>query len=319
MVQPQSDVTVLVPVYNEEDNVQPLTEAIAGVLRRSGRSFEVIYVDDGSTDATVDRLIAIQPDMPELRVVRLRRNFGQTAAMQAGIDHARARYIVTMDGDLQNDPEDIPTMLSLLDEGYDLVCGWRRDRKDRFLTRRLPSIVANALLGDLTGVRVHDFGCTLKGFRATLLKSLPMYSEMHRYIPALAGSLGARSTEVVVRHHPRRFGTSKYGIGRTIRVAYDLVALRMLTRFAPRPLHWFGVGSIPCFLIAAALLPATFLDHTTGQTIDYSTVVFPTVLVLMIYLGFHFLMIGLLAELAVHVVRAAPRYVMRVDGRAGVQ
>lgn len=307
------EVTILVPVYNEEDNVQPLATAIQSVLMRTGRTFEILFVDDGSTDGTLARLTEMEHEIPQLHVIRLRRNFGQTPALQAGVDHAAGRYIVTLDGDLQNDPEDIPTMLSLLQEGYDLVCGWRRDRKDRFLTRRLPSVVANALLSDLTGVRVHDFGCTLKGFRAAFVKSLPIYSEMHRYIPALAGSMGARSTEVVVRHHPRRFGTSKYGIGRTFRVLYDLVALRMLTRFAPRPLHWFGVGSIPCFVIATVLLFFTFIDHTTGEAIGYSTVVFPTVLILMVYLGFHFLIVGLLAELAVHVMRSNPRYVVRVD------
>ena len=309
----EPEVTVLVPVFNEEDNVVPLSAAIQAVLHRTGRSFEIVFVDDGSTDRTLARLQEARASIPELHVIRLRRNFGQTAALQAGVDHALGRYIITMDGDLQNDPEDIPTMLSLLQEGYDLVCGWRRDRKDRFLTRRLPSIVANALLSDLTGVRVHDFGCTLKGFRAQFVKSLPIYSEMHRYIPALAGSVGARSTEVVVRHHPRRYGTSKYGIGRTFRVLYDLVALRMLTRFAPRPLHWFGVGSIPCFLMAGVLLFFTFVDHTTGQTIGYSTVVFPTILILMVYLGFHFLIVGLLAELAVHASRSSTRYVVRVD------
>jgi glycosyltransferase involved in cell wall biosynthesis len=247
----------------------------------------------------------------------LRRNFGQTAALACGFDHARGEWIVTMDGDLQNDPEDIPTLLALLEEGYDLVCGWRRDRKDRFFSRRLPSRIANAMLSDLTGVRVHDFGCTLKGFRASFIQSLPFYSEMHRYIPALAGSVGARVTEVVVRHHPRRFGESKYGISRTFRVIYDLIALRLLTRFSVRPLHWFGVGSLPCFLFALIAFFFAFVDHTTGEPVHYSTIVFPTILMLLVYLGFHFLVVGLLAELAVNVLRGGPRTIVRITDAAG--
>ncbi len=307
------DVTILVPVFNEEDNVRELVRGIDVVMKRTGRSYEILFVDDGSTDRTVDRLEAQTRETAFLHLVRLRRNFGQTAALAAGFDRARGRYIVTMDGDLQNDPEDIPTFLSLLDEGYDLVCGWRRERKDRFFSRRLPSRIANRLLSMLTGVRAHDFGCALKGYRASFVKALPVYSEMHRYMPALAGSVGARVTEVVVRHHPRRHGRSKYGINRTFRVLYDLVALRMLTRFAAHPLHWFGLWSIPCFSFAAMVFPFTYIDHTKGTFIDSSTVVFPTILILLVYLGFYFLMLGLLAELAVNVLRHTPRYVLRLD------
>lgn len=306
------EVTILVPVYNEEDNVEPLVTSIVDVMRRTGRNYEVVFVDDGSSDATVS-MIRRQRDLhPVVRLIRLRRNFGQTAALAAGLDNAQGASIVTMDGDLQNDPEDIPTLLALLEEGYDLVCGWRRDRKDTFLSRRLPSKIANAMLSDLTGVRVHDFGCTLKGFRKSFVEQLPIYSEMHRYIPALAGSVGARVTEVVVRHHARRHGKSKYGIGRTFRVLYDLVTLRVLTRFAVRPLHWFGVGSLPCFLLATIAFFFTFIDHRTGEIVHYSTIVFPTILMLLVYLGFHFLVVGLLAELAVHVLRGGPRTLMRV-------
>lgn len=313
MMPPHPDVTILVPVFNEEDNVLPLARSIATVMRALQRPFEVLFVDDGSEDRTLERLESLGPEVAELRVIRLRRNFGQTAALAAGFDASRGRYIVTLDGDLQNDPGDIPTILGLLDEGYDLVSGWRRDRKDRLLSRRLPSKIANRLLSRLTGVRIHDFGCTLKGYRAAFVQALPVYSEMHRYMPALAASVGARVTEVVVRHHPRRHGTSKYGIGRTIRVLYDLVALRLLTRFAARPLHWFGVGSLPWFVLALVLFVLTFVDHTSGTIIEFSTVVFPTVFMLIIYLGFHFLLVGLLAELAVHVLRQSPRHVVRLD------
>ncbi|MBL8768266.1 MAG: glycosyltransferase family 2 protein [Planctomycetes bacterium] len=311
------DVSIVVPVYNEEDNILPLVDAIDSVMQRVKRSYEILVVDDGSSDRTWEKLAEARKRLPQLSIVSLRRNFGQTAALAAGFDAARGRHVVTMDGDLQNDPEDIPTFLALLDEGYDLVCGWRRDRKDRFLSRRLPSRVANALLSDLTGVRVHDFGCTLKGYRAAFVKQLPIYSEMHRYIPALAGSVGARVTEVVVRHHPRLHGKSKYGMTRVIRVLYDLAALRLLTRFAARPLHAFGVFSIPCFLIAGPWFLFTFFDHTTGEPIHYSTVVFPTVLFLLTYLGFHFLVVGLLAELAVNVLRTKSEMVVRVHEAAG--
>lgn len=311
------DVTILIPVFDEEDNVVPLARGVASIMAEVGRGFELVFVDDGSVDRTCERLIEESERLPELRIVRLRRNFGQTAALAAGLDHARGRFIVTLDGDQQNDPADIPTILGLLDDGYDLVSGWRADRKEPFLSRRLPSMVANRLLSALTGVRIHDFGCSLKGYRAAFIKALPMYSEMHRYIPALASSVGARVTEVIVRHHPRIHGKSKYGIGRTFRVIYDLVALRMLTRFSVRPLHWFGVGSIPCFLIAMLFLFVTFVDTSTGELVKFSPVVLPTVVVLFLYLAFHFLVLGLLAELAVNVLRSSPRYVYRLDELRG--
>ena len=307
------EVTVLVPVFNEEGNVLPLTAAIVRAMRPEKRSFEVLFVDDGSTDRTLERLQGASQTVPELRIIRLRRNFGQTAALAAGFDHILGRYVVTLDGDRQNDPADIPNILRLLDEDYDLVSGWRKNRKEPFLSRRLPSLVANRMLSNLTGVRIHDFGCTLKGYRATLVKALPIYSEMHRYIPALAGLMGARVTEVVVTHHPRVSGVSKYGIGRTFRVLYDLVALRMLTRFSARPLHWFGLGSIPCFLMAAVFLFITFVDTSAGAIVEYTPVVFPTVVILLIYLAFHFLILGLLAELAVAVFRVGPRHLLSLD------
>lgn len=315
-MEPPLDVTVLVPVHDEEDNVVELVERIDRVLRRTGRSYEILFVDDGSKDRTAQRLAEAAERVSALRVVRLRRNFGQTAALAAGFDRARGRYIVTMDGDLQNDPEDVPTILSLLDEGFDLVSGWRRDRKDAWLTRRLPSMVANRLLSAWTGVRIHDFGCTLKGYRASFAKAVPVYSEMHRYMPALAGSLGARVTEVVVRHHPRRHGRSKYGIGRTFRVLYDMIALRMLTRFSQRPLHWFGVWSLPCFLAAMVLGPLAYVDHRAVRLIESSTIVFPTIVVLLVYLGFYLLVLGLLAELALHVLRPGQRLVLREERAA---
>ena len=309
------DVTILIPVFNEEDNVLPLARSISRVMCAEQRSFEVLFVDDGSSDRTVKRLQEESDQIPELRIVRLRRNFGQTAALAAGFDHARGRYLVTLDGDQQNDPTDIPTMLELLDQGYDLVSGWRKYRKEPFFSRRLPSLVANRMLSFLTGVQIHDFGCTLKGYRSRLVKALPIYSEMHRYIPALAGLVGARVTEVEVKHHPRVHGESKYGIGRTFRVFYDLIALRMLTRFSARPLHWFGVWSIPCFLLAAAFLFITFVDTSTVAIVAYTPVVFPTVVILLIYLAFHFVVLGLLAELAVNVFRSAPRPLQSVEGR----
>jgi glycosyltransferase involved in cell wall biosynthesis len=204
-----------------------------------GRSFEIIFVDDGSRDRTFARLAAIVARDPRVRVIKLRRNCGQTPAMAAGIDHAQGRVLVTMDADLQNDAADIGGMLAKLEQGYDLVVGWRQDRQDRWLSRRLPSIIANRLIAVMTGVDVKDNGCTLKAFRADLIKNVPLYGEMHRFIPAMTSTVGCQLAEVAVRHHPRRFGTSKYGLSRIYRVLLDIITIKTLITFARRPLFCF--------------------------------------------------------------------------------
>ena len=242
------EVSVVVPLKDEEPNVIPLYDELVAVLARSQCPFEIVLVDDGSVDATFDRAAELHQRDPRVRVIRFSRNFGQTAAFAAGFSAARGRFIVTLDGDLQNDPEDIPRLLQLAPE-YEVVCGWRRSRQDNLLTRKLPSVVANYLLGVVSGVRLHDNGCSLKVFRADIVKALRLRPGMHRYLPALASQLGARVTEVVVNHRPRRFGRSKYGLSRTFRVLVDVVRLRTLMKQATGG----GEPPAPIYTIATRL------------------------------------------------------------------
>ena len=228
--------SIVVPVYNEEENVRPLFEKIQAVCETIGETYEVLFVDDGSRDETFAVLAELSKEESQLVVIRFRENAGQTAAMAAGFEFARGQRIISMDGDLQNDPGDIPKLLQKLDEGYDLVCGWRKERQDKFLTRRVPSIVANWIIGKVTGVPIHDNGCSLKAYRASIIKQVPLYGEMHRFIPAMSTVVGARITEIVVTHHPRRFGKSKYGLGRVWRVMLDIMAFKfIISVFAQRP------------------------------------------------------------------------------------
>lgn len=228
------ELSIVIPLHNEAPNVAPLHDELARVLRAMGVSHEILLIDDGSTDGTFKALVEVQASDANVRVIRLARNFGQTAAFAAGFACARGRLIVTFDGDLQNDPADIPGLLNLA-RTHDIVCGWRKDRKDDFLTRHVPSVVANWLLGMVSGIRIHDNGCSLKVFRAEVVKPLKLRPGMHRYLPALASQLGGRVTEVVVNHRPRQFGESKYGLSRTFRVVADLVRLRALMRQAIDP------------------------------------------------------------------------------------
>ena len=228
--------SIVVPVYNEEENVRLLFEKIQAVCETIGETYEVLFVDDGSHDDTFAVLSELSKQKPELKVIRFEKNAGQTAAMAAGFEFAQGQRIISMDGDLQNDPTDIPKLLKKLDEGYDLVCGWRKERQDKFLTRRVPSIVANWIIGKVTGVPIHDNGCSLKAYRASVIKQVPLYGEMHRFIPAMSTVLGARIAEIVVTHHPRRFGESKYGLGRIWRVMLDIIAFKfIISVFASRP------------------------------------------------------------------------------------
>lgn len=233
-------ISVVIPVYNEKENLSVLNSSLLSVLKTVGRPFEVIYVDDGSRDETFSDLKMICAQSLYLKAIRLRRNFGQTAAMSAGFDHAKGEIIVAMDGDLQNDPADIPRLLSKLEEGYDVVNGWRKERKDKLISRRIPSMIANAIIGRTTGVRLHDYGCSLKAYRADVIKNVPLYGELHRFIPALASIYGARITEIPVTHHQRVSGKSKYTLSRTFRVIMDLFIVTFLKFFADRPLHIFG-------------------------------------------------------------------------------
>jgi glycosyltransferase involved in cell wall biosynthesis len=261
---PAPGLSIVVPIYNERESVGPLHEALTHALQLLGRSYEIVLVDDGSTDGTRDVLRELAATDPHLRLVMFRRNYGQTAAMAAGFRAARGRTIVSMDGDLQNDPADIGRLVEKLDEGYDVVCGWRRHRQDRVATRLLPSRIANFLISRVTGARIHDTGCSLKAYRSWVVRSLHLYSDMHRFLAALGAGIGARITELPVRHHARRAGTSKYGLGRVFRVLADLVGIKMLIQFAAHPIRWFSLLALPLFVLSPMLFVLGFVK-VTGQ------------------------------------------------------
>jgi glycosyltransferase involved in cell wall biosynthesis len=289
--------SVVAPLYNESQNVGPLVEWVLQALESYPHPFEIILVDDGSRDDTWNQVRAVAVD-PRVHGLHLGRNVGQTAAMMAGFDHARGNVIVSLDGDLQNDPRDIPALVQKLDEGYDLVCGWRRQRQDKLLLRKVPSWVANRLIRRLTGVPITDNGCSLKAYRRELLDRIPLYAEQHRFIPALSASVGARIAEMPVRHHARRFGESKYGISRTVKVLVDLLTLKMITTFRSRPLVGFAVAAIPA-LGAALVFGILWLYSLTHFGPEKaSALVFPGAGLLGVGAAFYLFMLGLVAEVA---------------------
>ncbi|MBA3556111.1 MAG: glycosyltransferase family 2 protein [Gemmatimonadales bacterium] len=300
------DLSVVAPLYNESQNVRPLVDWILEALSGYPGSFEVILVDDGSRDDTWQQVVAAAAD-PRVHGLRLGRNVGQTAAMMAGFDHARGRAIVSLDGDLQNDPRDIPTLLAKLDEGYDLVCGWRQQRQDKFLLRKVPSWVANRIIRRLTGVQITDNGCSLKAYRRDLLDRISLYAEQHRFIPALSASVGARITEMPVRHHARRFGESKYGISRTVKVLVDLFTLKMITTFRSRPLLGFGVAAMPLLCAAVVFAVMSAIAGTQFTPLKAGALIFPGALLLSGAAAFYLVMLGLMAEVAVSSERGSTR------------
>jgi glycosyltransferase involved in cell wall biosynthesis len=306
------EVSIVVPVHDEEGSVDELHERLVSSLERLGRTFEVIVVDDGSRDETYPKLTRLAAEDTRLKLIRLRRNYGQTAAMSAGFDHARGDVIVPMDGDLQNDPADIGALLAKIDEGYDVVSGWRRDRKDNAV-RRLPSRMANWLIGRVTGVRLHDYGCTLKAYRADVVRETRLYGEMHRFLPALAHQAGARITEIAVTHHPRVTGKSKYGLGRTFKVLLDLLTVKFLSVWSTKPSYLFG-GSGFVLCVAGSL----FVLWTAYQRIFNEIYVYrqPSLLVgvFLFTVGLNMILLGLLAELIVrtyHESQSKPVYLVR--------
>jgi glycosyltransferase involved in cell wall biosynthesis len=246
--------SVIVPLYNEEESVRPLYSAIRKTLDSISVDYEVLCVDDGSQDSTFRVAADLAADDDRLRVIKFRKNYGQTPAMAAGIEHARGKILLTMDGDLQNDPSDIPAFIEKLNAGYDVVVGWRHQRQDKLITRKVPSKIANWLIGKITGVPIKDNGCSLKAYRANIIKSVPLYSEMHRFIPAMASITGARIVEIKVRHHPRRYGVSKYGLSRIYRVLLDLLAVKTLVSSAGRPLVWFSILALPFAFVSCLAL-----------------------------------------------------------------
>jgi len=288
--------SIVVPVYNEQESILLLYGKIRDACEALGKPYEVVFVDDGSRDQTLDILEGIHRQDVRVKVIRFRKNFGQTAAMAAGFRYARGEIIISMDGDLQNDPADIPHLLDKLEEGYDVVCGWRRDRKDNTLTRTIPSMVANWLISKICGVRIHDSGCSLKAYRAPVINRVTLYGEMHRFIPAMALLVGARVGEVVVRHHPRRFGQTKYGLSRIWKVFLDLLTVKMLVTFAPRPAGWFGLLSLPFWLGACIGTGATALLVAMGQSSPL--VVVGSVTLLFTCTGIQLVSMGLLGEAA---------------------
>ena len=289
------ELSIVIPVHNESPNIKPLYDELTQALGQYGRSYELLIVDDGSTDDTFDQLAALQARDPRLHVIRFRRNFGQTAAFAAGIKHARGRLIVTSDGDLQNDPRDIPAMVALIEQGNDIVCGWRKDRKDTFVTRRVPSVLANKLISFATGVPLHDYGCSLKVFRAEVVKPLRLYGEMHRFLPAIASEIGVTIAEMVVNHRPRRAGVTKYGLSRTVRVVLDLATVKFLLSYSTRPLQIFGLlGLMTGGLGAAITSYLLYIRLFTTQGIGDR----PLLLlgVMLVFIGVQLVTFGLLAE-----------------------
>ena len=308
------DLTVVIPVRNEAPNLAALHAELTETLSRWGRPYEVIYIDDGSTDDSHALMARLFRDDPShVRVVRFRRNFGQTAAFSAGFALARGRVVVTSDGDGQNDPRDIPKLVGRLEQGYDIVCGWRRDRKDTWLTRRVPSTIANWLISRATGVRLHDYGCSLKAFRADVVKPLRLYGEMHRFIPAIASELGVAVDELVVNHRPRTHGASKYGLSRTVRVVLDLLTVKFLLSYRTRPLQIFGLlGLLMGSIGALALAYLAYVRLFGYQSIaDRPLLLFG---ILLVFTGVQLLTLGLLAELQArtyHESQDKPTYVVR--------
>ena len=307
-------VSVVVPVYNEVENLPRLVQEIGAALDASGREGEVLLVDDGSTDGSVEALRAIPDQDPRFRVILFRRNFGQTAAMSAGFDHARGDVVVAMDGDLQNDPAELESLVAKIEsEGYDIVSGWRRHRKDTFLTRRLPSKIANWIIGRITGVRLHDYGCSLKAYRIEVLRNIRLYGEMHRFIPALASWVGARIAEVPVNHRARTRGVSKYGLGRTVRVVLDLITVKFLVSFSTRPLQIFGLWGLLLLGVGGGITAYLVILRLFHQ-VELARRPILTIAVFLALVGVQLISMGLLAEITIrtyHESQAKPTYVIR--------
>ena len=300
------DLSVVVPIYNEAESIPSLIKAIASAVQETQLNYEIICVDDGSIDGSTQILTEIALQRGDLKGVILRRNYGQTPAMAAGFECATGKFIITLDGDLQNDPADIPLLLAKLDEGYDLVSGWRKKRQDAALTRLLPSRIANWLIGKVTGVKLHDYGCSLKAYRSELVADMNLYGELHRFLPALAYIEGARITEIPVRHHPRRFGKSKYGLGRTIRVIMDLLTIFFMKKFLTRPMHVFGLGGVISFALGLAMgLYLTVIKFVFQQNIGDRPLLILSVL--LVLTGVQLFCFGLVTELLMRTYHESQR------------
>jgi glycosyltransferase involved in cell wall biosynthesis len=306
-------VSIVVPVMDEEDNVAELHRQITDAMSPTGLAYEVIYVDDGSSDSTFEKLAAVQKEDSHVGVIQFRRNFGQTAAMAAGFEHSRGEVILPMDGDLQNDPADIPRLLAKLDEGYDIVSGWRKDRKDKTFRRKIPSRIANWLIGKVTGVKIHDYGCSLKAYRAEVVQHIKLYGEMHRFIPAIASWHGARITEMVVNHRARIHGKTKYGLIRTLKVVLDLITVKFLGGYGTKPIYLFG-GVALALMGGAALSGAAVIVRKLAWGLSMISSPLLLLTVMLTVLSAICVMLGLLAELMVrtyHESQKKPVYIIR--------
>ncbi|MFH1026389.1 MAG: glycosyltransferase family 2 protein [Pseudomonadota bacterium] len=307
------DISIVVPIYNEQDNVNALYTAITEAMLRMKCGYELIMVDDGSSDGSYALLAEIAKEDTCLKLIRFRRNFGQTAAMAAGFDVARGSIIIPMDGDLQNDPADIPRLVDKIHEGFDVVSGWRRDRKDTFITRKIPSILANSLISRLTGVHLHDYGCTLKAYRREVLDGINLYGEMHRFVPALASQVGAKVTELPVNHYPRLHGVSKYGISRTLRVILDLMTVKFLLAYSTKPIQLFGKWGV--YTIMLGVLTGTmtvYMKLFEHLSMNRNPLLILTLFLL--FMGIQFIVMGLLGELNARTYfesQGKPIYVVR--------
>ena len=309
-----TELSLVIPVYNEKENLPLLMDAIYAAMNPLNKKWEAVLVDDGSKDGSLEVLTGLAEKDPEhVRVVVFRRNFGQTAAIAAGIDHSEGKIIILLDADLQNDPADIPMLLEKLDEGYDLVSGWRKDRKDNRLTRTIPSNMANGLISWVTGVYLHDYGCTLKAYRREALEGFRLYGEMHRFIPVFAHSVGAKIAELPVRHHPRKFGVAKYGLERTVKVVLDLFTVKFLLDYSHKPMRLFGGTGVALIGISALLLAYLFI-RKVFFLINVLTSPFFQISIMLLILGFQSILMGLIAELLArtyHESQSKPTYTIR--------
>ncbi len=300
------DISVVIPVYNEETSLKPLYAKLKKTLEEINRPYEIIFIDDGSKDSSWEILKHLRKQDKNIKLIRLTRNFGQTAAITAGFEHAEGKITIGMDADLQNEPADIPYFLAKIEEGYDLVSGWRRYRQDALITRKVPSWIANWLISKITGVKLHDYGCSLKAYKSWVVKNLHLYGEMHRFIPALARWCGAQITEIEVRHHPRRFGQAKYGLSRTLKVILDLITVKFLLSYSTKPLHFFGIPGTISFLagffICSYLSVLKFFYH-----VQLSQRPLLLLGVLLIFIGIQFISLGLLAELVIRIYHEAQK------------
>jgi glycosyltransferase involved in cell wall biosynthesis len=310
------EVSIFLPVFNEEPNLRPLHTKLDSALAALGRSAEIVYVDDGSTDEGLKILREIAETDPRVRVVALRRNYGQTAAMAAGIDAAKGKVLIPMDADLQNDPADITRLLDKLDEGFDVVSGWRKNRKDKMVTRKIPSMIANRLISWIGGVPLHDYGCSLKAYRRESLEDVRLYGEMHRFIPIYASWAGARVTEIPVEHHARTMGKSKYGLSRTIKVVFDLITIKFMASYQTKPLYLFGWAGLLTFAVSflSALLACLMKFLSWPHHADFIQTPLPIMAMVTLVLGVQLFLMGLLAEMLVrtyHESQAKSIYAVR--------